>query len=385
MEDSTIWIIGRYYNEYDKNIICGVIIPTGDEIRSKKLSIEGLKDKIQYVSKSEIEKKLGSSLLDTNIVQISLNKVIGTTQTAINIDISCSLDELIENQIYSNIFNAYNSKRFIGKYRDDKGDLIYIFSISNQENYNDSSIYYDKNIIRLNELPFLRNNPILDDYFIATQEENMNIIDNYVASHLMVHRWKNRLFNVEKYKTIWILDAYNTEENKGYCIIPTDEEIQRKIVINKDKNRVRIINRYNPKNCIIIHDHGIDFTAVKNEKLYIPYYTLRKFTNEISILDVNENEVSWTIDAPRYTENNITFYTNDSDILSNLLRLPILSKNGENKPSLTCLQSTQEVGAILKIIPQHLEMHILHSIRDYALDLINKKHPHLATDNSQPE
>ena len=207
---------------------------------------------------------------------------------------------------------------------------------------------------------------------VMDTNNNTNIIDNYVALQLTVNKWKNRLFDIEKYKVIWILDEYNKEKKKGYCIIPTDEEIRKNEIINKNENRIRIINHYNPKNCKIISNHGMEFNAIKNEKLYIPYRILCKFEKEICILNINGNEISWTINAPSYNENNVIFYTSDFDPLSNLLILPIV--NMENGRILSCLQYCQEMGLVLKFIPQEFEISILKCLRNFGVHVLESLH-----------
>ena len=234
----------------------------------------------------------------------------------------------------------------------------------------DSDDYVNEDFLKF-LVSYLDQNNYMDavacDYYKV--DNNENIIDKYVASTLAIlNKWKIRLFDIEKYQMIWILDKYNKQEEKGYCIIPTDEEIQKNTVIDKNEDRVRIINRYDPKICKIIHKHGLKLDTVeKREKFNIPYRTLGRFEDEICILNVKGNEIYWTIDDPVYRQNNVIFYTHDSDTFSNLLRLPI-RKRDDNR-YLSCFKYCKEKGMRLKLNPVVLESRILHCLKDFSLNI----------------
>ena len=148
MDYETFWILGRYYNEFENITYRAIIVPTKEEINKEHLTVNNLRYRIMYNSTSEIEKDYNVSLLDNNVIQISKN-ANGTNQKPINIQIKNAVNEAIENLIFSSFFYKYEKKWFLGSYKDDKGDSIYVFFISNP--YKDpmdlSDIYNDKNIL----------------------------------------------------------------------------------------------------------------------------------------------------------------------------------------------------------------------------------------------
>ena len=376
------WIIGRYYNEFDKKEYCAMITPNYNEQLSGKIDTKyiALEERIKGAySVTDIE-EINSITLEKNIKKAIMlcRNSDGVYGQRYLINIEESVIQRIECILSSVLLNFNMHKWFLGSYIDDKRDHIYIFSIqdrgnfSNNNNNNLNCMYNDKNIFRIKEYPSLKDKDYLDKISrdaSRNHDNNENTIDKYVASTLAIlNKWKIRLFDIEKYQMIWILDKYNKQEEKGYCIIPTDEEIQKNTVIDKNEDRVRIINRYDPKICKIIHKHGLKLDTVeKREKFNIPYRTLGRFEDEICILNVKGNEIYWTIDDPVYRQNNVIFYTHDSDTFSNLLRLPI-RKRDDNR-YLSCFKYCKEKGMRLKLNPVVLESRILHCLKDFSLNI----------------
>ena len=369
-----VWIIGRYYHEFDGKEYCAMITPNNNEMLSGKIDIEyiDLEERIKHSYSVQSIQKLHNIELLNEMKAVMLCKYENVYEQKYLKNIDAQVIQKIEYIIYSHLLNFHPHKWFLGSYTDDKRDSIYVFSISNEKNVSNTlnCMYNDKNIVRIKEYPSLKDKNYLNRISKdgTSNNDNENVIDNYVASHLlMLNKWKIRLFDIEKYEMIWILDKYNEQEEKGYCIVPTDEEIRKNKVIYKDENRIRIINRYNQKNCKIINNHGMKFDTVeKHEKFYIPYRTLARFDNKICILNVEENEITWDIDDPVYKQNNITFHTYDSDMLSNLLRLPIINVEGDIYFSV--FEYFKDKESQVRINIHLLEIHILKYLETFIND-----------------
>ena len=375
----TKWIVGRNFYDLNNEVYCAVIIPTSDEIQKKKLDNKNnMNSRLEYWKLSDIEKEYNikeKHFFDKNVQISKFGNNHNISQETLPQNAIDDIDiEIIENIIYSKLYNKYNPKWLIGSYRDDYGDFIYVFTIPTKEDPSITNMYNDEKVLRIKEFPFLKNNnlrpsklvQIVDNekkLFDKSTAGNANHIDHYVANNLMLNKWKKRLLDTEKYKEIWVFE-YDNYNKRWYCVIPTDEEIKKNILIDTDRNRVRYINQLNPKNCIMKENIiiGID----RCEKFYIPYRIFCKFNNDICILEVNQNEITWTIDDPIYEKYDITFHTNDSDILSNFMRIPW------TKQKINFIQYFQIISnnQVLKINPIDLEKNILKSLQDYGYNIL---------------
>ena len=363
----TKWIVNRRFYDLNDEVYCAVMVPTYDEIKKRKLDNY---QKVDYQKLSDIEKEYDIKLTD-RIVQISKFGNGITYQETLPpnvIDI-----KTIEDIIYSKLYNKYNRKFLLGSYRDDNGDFVYVFVIPTRD---DSSItddmYDDGRILRIKEFPYLLNNNFRPSKALEIIDNKRgvlitdNLIDRYVVDTLMLDKWKKRLFDVDKYEEIWIFN-YDFVKHKGYCIIPTKEEIKEGQLIDKDPKRIRVIHRYKPqKNCLLKNDIVRSFENQKYEKFHIPYHVLCKFAKDILILGINHNNIFWTIYHPIYIKNCVIFHTGDSDILCNFLRLPAMDNS--HMPYIQYFESV--TNRLIRLTPTYLEKSHLTFLRKFGDELI---------------
>ena len=95
----------------------------------------------------------------------------------------------------------------------------------------------------------------------------------------------------------------------------------------------------------------MNYNNFSYEKFYIPYDILCRFDKKICILDVDEKEITWTIDNPIYKQNNIKFYTKNHNSLSNFMNSPCTEKN---EPFYQCYSKL--TNKELKLKPKTVEL-----------------------------
>lgn len=356
MDDvKTEWIIGGFRCDGSREPYCAVIIPTRDEIIEKRLSTitREVEKRIVPYKLSQIEKNYETNLLNEN-VQISKRGNCLNIETLPRGVVNDSDVKAIEREICFRIYNQHARKWLLGTFKDERGEVVYVFVIPSKKYPSlSTAIYGEENILLLKEFPYLKNNNFRADDLLEIYNEkgmekrkiitesNSNAVDYYVAKNLLVDKCKRRLFSSED---------------------------------SIDKSRIRAVdNGYKDKNLA-------NFDAARSYKLYIPSRVLCKLDREIIVLgdggDCFDNEIVWTLDDSFYKENEIYFYTKDYAAISNLLRIPVSPENGKE----TCLDRFRTMNEVLKLNPARVEEKLLLCLGRIVDDLVGEIRPRSSLD-----
>lgn len=316
LQKMEMWVVDEYRTAGGERKLM-TIIPTKEEETSGRIAA---KPCIIHKPADALQKAIKRRMIKSNVkLCFETDGLCSTaTETSLPSEKTKHIKDFIWSEKSSAILNSYERIMYMGQLPGKERGDVYAFLVPNSDgvyDYSRANILFLGNIASLDHQFLNDHKPVeltITSGKFNYQPMQEKAMDPFFFNEFLNEYYEKSITDIGKYDTLWVLH-FNEETRRGYCIIPTAEEINKgKLISDLTQQRIFHIRDFRDENCIymknLLDEETLKDGLLSFDKIYVPEARLMKMNKEITILNRDNNEIAWAM-SDEYPAT--TFYTKD--------------------------------------------------------------------------